>query len=223
MIRNFLFIFLLLMSLSASSRHTAEWVTFEVGKLDVWNGVGFIVDQELMAEGNYLLGEETYFIFPYQLNEYVSLFPYFGFARWRDDDNHLCDNMMCAFSLGLTTPEFWTLKLNSRTTAQWWDPLDGQTWAMWRQKFRLSTSWGITDFHISPFWSEEVLFYDMPKVQDSNLFRQLRSCFGISFHPIPSHRQFAVYTCLMLRHHVSDKSESWDPESIFVTTFEYLF
>lgn len=78
----------------------------------------------------------------------------------------------------LTTPEFLTLKLDSRTRFEY-RMIDGKDDHMrYRERLRLKTEWSVTRWKISPFVSEELFFSDRQGGSAANAFVRNRAQIG---------------------------------------------
>ena len=121
----------------------------------------------------------------------------------------------------LTTPEFLTLKLDSRTRFEF-RMIDGKDdYVRYRERLRLRTGWSVTQWKISPFLSEEVFFSAKPDVSAADAFDRNRAQVGFSFVPFPSHPAFVCSPYYMVQH---DWDESgWEPINVYGLEFAYKF
>lgn len=121
----------------------------------------------------------------------------------------------------LTTPEFQTLKLDSRTRFEY-RMIDGKDDQMrYRERLRLRTGWSVTRWKISPFVSEELFFSDRQGGSAANAFVRNRAQVGFSFVPFPSLPAFGCSTYYMVQH---DRDESgWEPINVYGFECAYKF
>ena len=121
----------------------------------------------------------------------------------------------------LTTPEFLTLKLDSRTRFEY-RMIDGKDDHMrYRERLRLKTEWSVTRWKISPFVSEELFFSDRQGGSAANAFVRNRAQIGFSFVPFPSLPALVCNTYYMVQH---DWAESgWKPINVYGFECVYKF
>lgn len=121
----------------------------------------------------------------------------------------------------LTTPEFLTLKLDSRTRFEY-RMIDGKDDHMrYRERLRLKTEWSVTRWKISPFVSEELFFSDRQGGSAANAFVRNRAQIGLSFVPFPSLPALVCNTYYMVQH---DWAESgWEPINVYGLECAYKF
>ena len=121
----------------------------------------------------------------------------------------------------LTTPEFLTLKLDSRTRFEY-RMIDGRDDHMrYRERLRLKTEWSVTRWKISPFVSEELFFSDRQGGSAANAFVRNRAQIGFSFVPFPSLPALVCNTYYMVQH---DWAESgWKPINVYGFECAYKF
>ena len=121
----------------------------------------------------------------------------------------------------LTTPEFLTLKLDSRTRFEY-RMIDGKDDQMrYRERLRLRTGWSVTRWKISPFVSEELFFSDKPRGSAANAFVRNRAQIGFSLVPFPSLPAFGCSTYYMVQH--DRNGSSWGPINIYGFECAYKF
>lgn len=121
----------------------------------------------------------------------------------------------------LATPEFLTLKLDSRMRFEY-RMIDGKDDHMrYRERLRLRTGWRVTRWKLSPYLSEEVFFSAKPDVSAADAFDRSRAQIGFLFAPFPSIPTFVCSVYYMVQH---DWDESgWEPINVYGLEFAYKF
>ena len=121
----------------------------------------------------------------------------------------------------LTTPEFLTLKLDSRTRLEY-RMVDGKSdYMRYREMLRLTTGWSVTRWKISPFASEEVFFSDKPDASAADAFDRNRAQAGLTFLPLPSLPAFVCRPYFMVQHDWD--ASGWEPTNVYGLEFAFKF
>ena len=127
------------------------------------------------------------------------------------------------FLTRLAAPEFWTLRFDLRSRFECRDKSHAQAYMRYRERFRVRTSWSVTDFRISPFASEEVFLSDKAGVRDSDLLDATRSQVGVSFRPVPQDEHLSATLFFMVLHGIRNGAQDWVPINIFGFEVAYAF
>ncbi len=181
-------------------------------------------DQEVEFDNSKLVDEESLLLAGYKFCPYFALALGYRIVRERGgSDNHLLTEQRPTLEMRLAAPEFWTLNFDFRSRFEYRDKTGTQPYMRYRERFRLRTSWGATDYKISPFASAELFFSDKAGVRDSDVFDATRSQVGISFHPIPQNPNLECALYFMVLHEISDGARNWSPINIFGFDVAYSF
>ncbi len=222
-VRKFLALALCLFAFTAVARQdevrlTADWE----GAL--WRGFCTKGESLVQYDNSRLILHETLVMGGYKVNPYLSVWGGYRLVRERPSRHaRLATEHRPTFELGLTAPEFWTLKFDVRSRFEIRDKKGAQPYMRYRERFRLRTSWSVTDFKISPYISTELFFSDKPKQDDADLFDCNRSQFGFTFRPMPSVKELSCTCYFMIQHDMSDNSSTWDPTNVYGFTISYKF
>jgi len=179
-------------------------------------------DQEVEFDNSKLVNEESYLLAGYEFCPYFTLAFGYRIVRERGDVKLLTEQRP-TLELRFAAPEFWTLRFDFRSRFEYRDKKYVQPYMRYRERFRLRTSWSVTDFRISPYASEELFFSDKPGVGSSDLLDATRSQVGLSFHPVPSNDALACSLYFMVLHSISDGARDWSPINIFGFDVAYAF
>ena len=191
---------------------------------NVYGDFSLHIDQELEYDNSKLLDEETTMLAVYRFC------PFFGAAfghrivRERAaGSGPLLTEHRPTLDLNFFAPEFWTLLFDFRSRFEYRDKSSAQPHMRYRERFRLRTSWSATQFGLSPFASEELLFSDIPGGSDSDLFCAMRSQVGLAFNPVPGNKNLECAMYFMVHHDVEDGAQDWAPLNVFGFDVSYSF
>ena len=205
------------------ARNDQEWFNMAVD-FEPYKDVTFHFDQEIEYDDTRLANEETVALLGYRFC------PYFAFAaghrtvREREASSRdFRTEHRPTLDLYFSAPEFWTLKFDFRSRNEYRDKTHIQPNVRFRERFRLRTSWSVTDFSFSPYASEEVFFTAKAGIKDSDLLDLIRSQVGISFHPVPCHKNIGCNLYFMVQHNIDDGAREWRPLNIFGFEVGYHF
>ena len=179
-------------------------------------------DQEIEFDNSKLVNEESYLLAGYEFCPYFMLAFGHRIVRERVDDKFHTEQRP-TLELRLAAPEFWTLRLDFRSRFEYRDKRFVQPYMRYRERFRVRTSWSVTDFKISPYASEELFFSDKPGVSSSDVLDATRSQVGLSFHPVPSNDALVSDLYFMVLHSIGDGARDWSPLNIFGFEVAYAF
>ncbi len=192
------------------------------GKL--WRGFGVKGEQLEQFDNSRFILSETLLMAGWTFNPHVSVWAGYRLVRERPSRHApLATEHRPTFDLCLAAPEFWTLKFDVRSRVEVRDKKGAQPYLRFRERFRLRTSWSVTDFKISPYVSTELFFSDKPKLDDADLFDRNRSQLGLTFLPVPSVKELSCTLYFMVQHDMADNSSTWDPTNVYGLTLSYKF
>ncbi len=190
----------------------------------IWRGLSIKGESLVQYDNSRLILHETLVLGGWKFNPYVSVWAGYRLVRERPSRHeHLETEHRPTFELGLSAPEFWTLKFDFRSRVEVRDKKGAQPYLRFRERLRLRTSWSVTDFQISPYVSTELFFSDKPKQDDADVFDRNRSQFGLTFKPMPSLKNLSAALYFMVQHDMSDNSSTWDPTNVIGVTLSYKF
>ncbi len=221
--RKLLTLLVVVLSLSAVARQDEVRLTADFeGK--IWRGFGVKGEQVLQYDNSRLILSETLVMAGWTFNPYVSVWAGYRLGRERPFRHASLDTEhRPTFDLCLAAPEFGTLKFDVRSRVEVRDKKGAQPYLRYRERFRLRTSWDVTDFKISPYISTELFFSDKPKGDDADLFDRNRSQIGFTFRPLPSVKELSCCLYFMVQHDMDDNSSTWDPTNVYGATLSYKF
>ncbi len=221
--RGILAIFVSALALVAGAREDEVRLTTDFeGRL--WRGFGIKGEQLEQFDNSRLILSETLVMAGWTFNPHVSVWAGYRLVRERPSRHvSLETEHRPTFDLCLAAPEFWTLKFDVRSRVEWRDKKGSQPYVRYRERFRLRTSWSVTDFKISPYISTELFFSDKPKEDDADLFDRNRSQIGLTFRPLPSVKELSSSLYFMVQHDMSDNSSTWGPTNVYGITLSYKF
>lgn len=210
-------------ALCAFARKDQEWLNFSVD-YEVYKNVMLHFDQEIEYDDTRLANEESYLSVGYRFCPYFSLAMGYRVVREREAatrDFHT--EHRPTPEMTISAPEFWTLKLDLRSRFEFRDKSRIQPYMRYRERFRLRTSWSVTDFEISPYASEELFFSDKPGVSGSDLLDATRSQVGLSFRPVPCIEHLSCRMYFMVLHSIGHGARDWEPLNIYGFEAGYSF
>ena len=179
-------------------------------------------DQEIEFDNAKLVNEESYLLAGYEFCPYFMLGAGHRITRERRGA-HLVTEQRPTLEMRLAAPEFWTLRFDLRSRFECRDKRRAQAYMRYRERFRVRTSWSVTDFKISPFASEEVFLSDKAGVRDSDLLDATRSQVGVSFRPVPQNEHLSATLFFMVLHGIRNGAQDWAPINIFGFEVAYAF
>lgn len=186
--------------------------------------VQFKLEEELKYDNSRLIDEETLFQVGYKFSPYFSGFVGDRYVRERKSGKgKMRVENRPTMDLVLSAPEFWTLKLDARTRFELRQKAGSSDYVRYRERLRLRTSWSVTDFKISPYFTEEFFFSDKNGQKMSDAFDRTRTQFGLSFKPIPSIKDLSASTYFMVQHDISHHPDKADPTNVFGFEISYKF
>lgn len=181
-----------------------------------WRGLRFKVEQEERFDEERLIDAETLVLLGWQMNPYLSV--YLG-HRWVNERAGGRGKMRAeqrpTFNLCLAAPECATLRFDFRSRFEYRDRHGDSAYLRYRERFRLRTSWSVTDFNISPYASMELFFSDKPGIDKRDLFDRTRTHIGLSFNPFPAHENLTCRLYYMVQHNISHHATSWAPTNVY--------
>ena len=169
-----------------------------------------------------LVNEESYLLAGYEFCPYFMLGAGHRITRERRGA-HLVTEQRPTLEMRLVAPEFWTLRFDLRSRFECRDKSHAQAYMRYRERFRVRTSWSVTDFRLSPFASEEVFLSDKAGVRDSDLLDATRSQVGVSFRPVPQNEHLSAALFFMVLHGIRNGAQDWAPINIFGFEVAYAF
>ena len=213
--------FIALLAACASARNDQEWLNAGVD-YKVYDGCLLHFDQEVELDNSKLVNEESYLLAGYEFSPYFMLGAGHRITRERRGA-HLVTEQRPTLEMRLAAPEFWTLRFDLRSRFECRDKRHAQSYMRYRERFRVRTSWSVTDFRISPFASEEVFLSDKAGVRDSDLLDATRSQVGVSFRPVPQNEHLSASLFFMVLHGIGNGAQDWAPINIFGFEVAYAF
>lgn len=198
--------------------------SIDVPLVGLWDGgcLAFGAEQEEKFGRRGFIDSETLAMIELEVCPYIAfrLGDRFVYERSRGKGD-LVPEHRPTLDVELASPEFLTLKLDSRTRFEF-RMIDGKDdYVRYRERLRLRTGWSVTQWKISPFLSEEVFFSAKPDVSAADAFDRSRAQVGFSFVPFPSHPAFVCSPYYMVQH---DWDESgWEPINVYGLEFAYKF
>ena len=205
----------------ASARDDQEWFNAGVD-YKFYENCLLHFDQEVELDNSKLVNEESYLLAGYEFCPYFMLGAGHRITRERRGA-HLVTEQRPTLEMRLAAPEFWTLRFDLRSRFEWRDKSHAQAYMRYRERFRVRTSWSVTDFRISPFASEEVFLSDKAGVRDSDLLDATRSQVGVSFRPVPQNEHLSASLFFMVLHGIRNGAQDWAPINIFGFEVAYAF
>ncbi len=213
--------FIVLFAACASARDDQEWFNAGVD-YKFYENCLLHFDQEVEFDNSKLVNEESYLLAGYEFCPYFMLGAGHRITRERRGV-HLVTEQRPTLEMRLAAPEFWTLRFDLRSRFEWRDKSHAQAYMRYRERFRVRTSWSVTDFRISPFASEEVFLSDKAGVRDSDLLDATRSQVGVSFRPVPQDEHLSATLFFMVLHGIRNGAQDWAPINIFGFEVAYAF
>ena len=210
-----------LLAACASARDDQEWFNAGVD-YKFYENCLLHFDQEVEFDNSKLVNEESYLLAGYEFCPYFMLGAGHRITRERRGA-HLVTEQRPTLEMRLVAPEFWTLRFDLRSRFEWRDKSHAQAYMRYRERFRVRTSWSVTDFKISPFASEEVFLSDKAGVRDSDLLDATRSQVGVSFRPVPQDEHLSATLFFMVLHGIRNGAQDWAPINIFGFEVAYAF
>ena len=205
----------------ASARDDQEWFNAGVD-YKFYENCLLHFDQEVELDNSKLVNEESYLLAGYEFCPYFMLGAGHRITRERRGV-HLVTEQRPTLEMRLAAPEFWTLRFDLRSRFECRDKSHAQAYMRYRERFRVRTSWSVTDFKISPFASEEVFLSDKAGVRDSDLLDATRSQVGVSFRPVPQNEHLSATLFFMVLHGIRNGAQDWAPINIFGFEVAYAF
>ena len=205
----------------ASARDDQEWFNAGVD-YKFYENCLLHFDQEVELDNSKLVNEESYLLAGYEFCPYFMLGAGHRITRERRGA-HLVTEQRPTLEMRLAAPEFWTLRFDLRSRFECRDKSHAQAYMRYRERFRVRTSWSVTDFKISPFASEEVFLSDKAGVRDSDLLDATRSQVGVSFRPVPQNEHLSAALFFMVLHGIRNGAQDWAPINIFGFEVAYAF
>ena len=205
----------------ASARDDQEWFNAGVD-YKFYENCLLHFDQEVELDNSKLVNEESYLLAGYEFCPYFMLGAGHRITRERRGA-HLVTEQRPTLEMRLAAPEFWTLRFDLRSRFEWRDKSHAQAYMRYRERFRVRTSWSVTDFRLSPFASEEVFLSDKAGVRDSDLLDATRSQVGVSFRPVPQNEHLSASLFFMVLHGIRNGAQDWAPINIFGFEVAYAF
>ena len=205
----------------ASARDDQEWFNAGVD-YKFYENCLLHFDQEVELDNSKLVNEESYLLAGYEFCPYFMLGAGHRITRERRGV-HLVTEQRPTLEMRLAAPEFWTLRFDLRSRFECRDKSHAQAYMRYRERFRVRTSWSVTDFRISPFASEEVFLSDKAGVRDSDLLDATRSQVGVSFRPVPQDEHLSATLFFMVLHGIRNGAQDWAPINIFGFEVAYAF
>ena len=210
-----------LLAACASARDDQEWFNAGVD-YKFYENCLLHFDQEVELDNSKLVNEESYLLAGYEFCPYFMLGAGHRITRERRG-THLVTEQRPTLEMRLAAPEFWTLRFDLRSRFECRDKSHAQAYMRYRERFRVRTSWSVTDFKISPFASEEVFLSDKAGVRDSDLLDATRSQVGVSFRPVPQDEHLSATLFFMVLHGIRNGAQDWAPINIFGFEVAYAF
>ena len=205
----------------ASARDDQEWFNAGVD-YKFYENCLLHFDQEVELDNSKLVNEESYLLAGYEFCPYFMLGAGHRITRERRGA-HLVTEQRPTLEMRLAAPEFWTLRFDLRSRFECRDKSHAQAYMRYRERFRVRTSWSVTDFRLSPFASEEVFLSDKAGVRDSDLLDATRSQVGVSFRPVPQDEHLSASLFFMVLHGIRNGAQDWAPINIFGFEVAYAF
>ena len=213
--------FIVLFAACASARDDQEWFNAGVD-YKFYENCLLHFDQEVELDNSKLVNEESYLLAGYEFCPYFMLGAGHRITRERRGV-HLVTEQRPTLEMRFAAPEFWTLRFDLRSRFECRDKSHAQAYMRYRERFRVRTSWSVTDFRISPFASEEVFLSDKAGVRDSDLLDATRSQVGVSFRPVPQDEHLSATLFFMVLHGIRNGAQDWAPINIFGFEVAYAF
>ena len=213
--------FIVLFAACASARDDQEWFNAGVD-YKFYENCLLHFDQEVELDNSKLVNEESYLLAGYEFCPYFMLGAGHRITRERRGV-HLVTEQRPTLEMRFAAPEFWTLRFDLRSRFECRDKSHAQAYMRYRERFRVRTSWSVTDFKISPFASEEVFLSDKAGVRDSDLLDATRSQVGVSFRPVPQDEHLSATLFFMVLHGIRNGAQDWAPINIFGFEVAYAF
>ena len=192
-------------------------------KEGAWAPLQVKVEQEEKFDDR-IIDSETLLLVGWKMNPYLSA--YVGdrwvYERASGGKGHMRPEQRPTFDLCLAAPEFATLKFDFRSRFEHRDKHGSSAYMRYRERFRLRTSWSVTDFKISPYVSDELFFSDKPDTKAKDLFDRNRAQIGLSARPIPSIAGLSMNVYYMAQHDWK-KDHGWKPTNVFGLEVGYKF
>ena len=205
----------------ASARDDQEWFNAGVD-YKFYENCLLHFDQEVELDNSKLVNEESYLLAGYEFCPYFMLGAGHRITRERRGA-HLVTEQRPTLEMRFAAPEFWTLRFDLRSRFECRDKSHAQAYMRYRERFRVRTSWSVTDFRLSPFASEEVFLSDKAGVRDSDLLDATRSQVGLSFRPLPQVENLSCALFFMVLHGIKHGGREWSPINIFGFDVAYVF
>ena len=212
---------IVLLAACALARDDQEWFNAGVD-YKFYENCLLHFDQEVELDNSKLVNEESYLLAGYEFCPYFMLGAGHRITRERRGA-HLVTEQRPTLEMRLAAPEFWTLRFDLRSRFECRDKSHAQAYMRYRERFRVRTSWSVTDFRISPFASEEVFLSDKAGVRDSDLLDATRSQMGVSFRPVPQNEHLSATLFFMVLHGIRNGAQDWAPINIFGFEVAYAF
>ena len=207
----------------AYARDDQLWLNFGVNASPWDNGVMLHFDEDVEMNYSQLTDEETYMSAGYMLCDYVSAHAGHRIVRERGAAGRLVTEHRPTLELCLYAPEFWTLKFSHRSRFEYRDKSHIRPNMRYRERFKLATSWSVTDYAISPYTSIELFFSDKAGVSSSDAFDCTRSQAGFTFVPWPDEPRLKCALFFMAFHYVSNGARDWRPLNVYGFDIWYDF
>jgi len=209
-------------AMSAFARKDQEWTNFAVN-YEIYKGLALHFDQEIEFDNKILVNEESFMSLGYRFCPYFGLAVGHRVVRERLLNRDLQTEHRPTIEVNLHAPEFWTLMFGFRSRFEYRDKSHYEPHVRYRERFRLGTSWSVTDLNISPYVSEELFFSDIPGVRNSDLLRTTRSQAGLTFNLIPGNENLRCTLYFMVNHFIGDGAREWKPLNIYGFEVAYSF
>lgn len=210
-----------LLAACAFARNDQEWFNASVDH-KLYGDWLLHFDQEVEFDNSKLVNEESYLMAGYEFCPYFTLGVGHRIVRERGDSKLLTEHRP-TLEMRFAAPEFWTLRFDLRSRFEYRDKKHVQPYMRYRERFRLRTSWSLTDFKISPFASEEVFLSDKAGARDSDMLDATRSQVGLSFRPLPQVENLSCALFFMVLHGIKHGGREWSPINIFGFDVAYVF
>lgn len=211
-------------TMAASADDNQAWLKFSAECSPFENGLYLSVEERLKFDSVRFLDEETLMLVGYRFSPYFKAAIGHRIVRERrPDERHLLSEQRQTTDLCFAAPEFWMLKFDFRSRFELCDKHNAQAYMRYRERFRLRTSWSVTDFRISPYVSNEVFLSDRPKSGDSDLFNRNRAEIGLSFRPIPSLDSLSCNLYFMVQHDKDTSTSSWSATNVYGLDIAFSF
>lgn len=210
-----------LLAACALARNDQEWFNASVDRKVCGNWL-IHFDQEVEFDNSKLVNEESFILAGYEFCPYFTLAVGHRIVCERGESRFL-EEQRPTLEMRLAAPEFWTIRLDLRSRFEYRDKEHVQPYMRYRERFRIRTSWSVTDFKISPFATEELFFSDKAGVRDSDLLDATRSQVGLSFRPVPQDGNLSCALFFMVLHRIGNGAREWSPINIFGFDVAYAF